>query len=126
VFGVPLDRLMKNNPREKGRTVPYLVDVCTEFLFTKCTLTPPPPPDDDHIPGRILTFRAFLSPLACAAVAVQGLFRESGSGAEIEKKKVLVDLGATRHAQHDTHTRHDTTRHAHDTTRHALTRWGGR
>lgn len=62
VFGVPLDRLMKNNPREKGRTVPYLVDVCTEFLFTK-------------------------------SVAVQGLFRESGSGAEIEKKKVLVDLG---------------------------------
>lgn len=24
---------------------------------------------------------------------MQGLFRESGSGAEIEKKKVLVDLG---------------------------------
>jgi hypothetical protein len=36
VFGVLLNRL--NNLWEKGRTVPYLVDVCTEFLFTKCTL----------------------------------------------------------------------------------------
>ena len=49
-------------------------------------------------------------------MAVQGLFRESGSGAEIEKKKVLVDLGT--HTQHDTH---DTTRH--DTR--SLTRWDG-
>jgi len=62
VFGVPLETLMKENPREVGRTVPYLVQACVDFLHSK-------------------------------SLSVQGLFRESGSGAEIEKKKALVDLG---------------------------------
>ena len=64
VYGVPIEDLMKTNPKEKGTgsNVPRIVQLTTNYLYAKGCKT-------------------------------QGIFRESGSANYVEKLKLSFDMG---------------------------------